>query len=377
MTSITAVSYRPASASWITLGAMCLAWTATMQAADPQQAVKEVSVDLSAHTFVQVLPFDVPFLVTGQAQPGTRQIRVSIVESRTGNAGPAVRFPWDAEELSDKPTTFRILIPPLEAEKFYRFSFEFRRALGQDETRRIQALAVPVLEEVMRALVLENEVLASSDSASLRERLTSALEQLLGPGRQVIVEGTLFDRTTPHADVLNAFNVAVAAAIGPQEDRAFVVGAYTMRQGLARTPIDTIRADAALDRAIGAIETSTDQTVVTALLQWRTGLDLARLDDNQAAGRSIGTQPVETPKVPFTSIWTANDVGGYERNYRRTLADLDALRQLLEASLPLLTSMSDADRRLFGGCSPKEDRFRLRVIRWTRWSISAHGCAAT
>jgi hypothetical protein len=324
----------------IILALLCLGWPAASQA----QAIKEVAVDLSAHTFVQVLPFDVPFLITGEAPAGTRQVRVSIVDSQTLRAGPVVSFPWDADEISDKAATFRLLIPRLDAEKFYRFSFDFRRALGQPETDAIRKSAVPALEGVMRTLTLENGQLAAAASASLRERLTSALEQTIGNSRQVIVDGTLFDRKTPHEDVLNQFNVAGAAIIGPQEDRSDVVEGYTARQALARPPIDTIRADAALRRVIGVIEASTDLTIVTALGQWRAGFDIARLDDNQAAGRANGTLPLETPKVAFMSVWTGDDVGPYERNYKRTLADLDALRQLLEASLPILTSIPDADR---------------------------------
>jgi hypothetical protein len=305
---------------------------------------QEVTVDPSAHTFVQVLPFDVPFLITGEAPAGTRRVSVSIVDSKTLKPGPAVSFPWDAEEISDKAATFRILIPRLDAEKFYRFSFDFRRALGQPETDAIRKNAIPVLEGVMRTLTLENGELPAAASASLRDRLSSALEQTIGSSRQVVVEGTLFDRKTPHEDVLNQFNVASAAVIGPQEDRSEVVDGYTKRQALARAPIDTIRADAALRRVIGVIEASTDLTIVTSLGQWRAGLDIARLDDNQAAGRSNGTLPLETPKVAFMSVWTGDDAGPYERNYKRTLADLDALRQLLESSLPILTSIPDADR---------------------------------
>lgn len=336
----------------IILALLCLGWPAASQA----QAVKEVTVDLSAHTFVQVLPFDVPFLITGEAPAGTRQVSVSILDSKTLKPGPPVLFPWDAEEISDKATTFRILIPRLDAEKFYRFSFDFRRALGQPETDAIRKNAIPVLEGVMRTLSLENGELPATASASLRERLTSALEQMIGSSRQVIVDGTLFDRKTPHEDVLNQFNVASAAVIGPQEDRAEVVEGYAARQALARVPLDTIRGNAALRRVIAVIEASTDLTVVTALGQWRAGLDLARLDDNQAAGRSNGTLPLETPKVAFMSVWTGDDVGPYERNYKRTLADLDALRQLLEASLPILTSIPDADRSaiqtLLAGAGP-------------------------
>jgi hypothetical protein len=319
---------------------LCLGWPAASQA----QAIKEVAVDLSAHAFVQVLPFDVPFLVSGEAPAGTRQVSVSIIDSKTLKPGPPVQFAWDAEEISDKATTFRILIPRLDAEKFYRFKFDFRRALGQAETDEIRRNAVPVLEGVMRTLTLDNGELPAAASASLRDRLSSALEQMIGSNRQVIVEGTLFDRKTPHADVLNQFNIASAAVIGPQEDRTALVEGYGTRQALARLPIDAIRSDTALDRVMAVIEASTDQTIVTALAQWRTGLDLARLTDSQAAGRTNGTQPLEAPKVAFMDAWTVDDAGPYERNYRRTLSDLDALRQLLEASLPLLTSIPAPDR---------------------------------
>ena len=321
----------------------CLLWPAVIQAADPP-AVKEVAIDLAAHSFVQVLPFDVPFFITGQAPPRTRQIRVTIVDLKTGGAGPAVQFPWDAEQVSETQTPFRILMPRLDAERFYRFRFDFRRTLLKEEVDQIRTLATPRFEEVMRRLELQDGELSAADSAALRQRLSSTLEEMIGPSRQVIVEGTLFDPKTPHPDVLNQFNVASREVIAPQEDRAEVVDGYTARQAAVRVPLDAIRADAALDRVIAGIEASTDQSIITALGQWRSGIDLASLNDSQAAGRATGTQPVIPPPVPFASIWTVNDVTPFDRNYRRTLADLDALRQLLEASLPLLPSLAAADR---------------------------------
>ena len=334
---------RTSKPTYIVLAAACSLWPTAIRAADAQ-SVKEVAIDLAAHSFVQVLPFDVQFFITGQAPPRTRQIRVSIIDLKSGGAGPVVPFPWDAEEISEAQTPFRILIPRLEAERFYRFSFDFRRTLMKEEADLIRGLAVPRFEEVMRNLVLQNGELSAADSASLRQRLSSALEEMIGPSRQVIVERTLFDPKTPHPDVLNQFNVASREVIAPQEDRAEVVDGYTARQAAVRVPLDVIRADAALDRVLASIEASTDQNITTALGQWRTGIDLARLDDNQAAGRANGTQPVAPPALAFASIWSANDVAPFERNYRRTLADLDALRQLLEASLPLLPSLAAADR---------------------------------
>ncbi|MEO8256704.1 MAG: hypothetical protein ABI868_05085 [Acidobacteriota bacterium] len=335
-----------ASARLAMAALICSLWPALAGAADAPvtSTIKEVTVDLAAHSVVQVLPFDVPFFMTGQAPPRTRQVSVRIIDVRTGGAGPAVLFPWDAESISETAVPFRILMPRLDAENYYRFMFDFRRTLVKDETDQIQRLAIPALEGVMRSLTLRDGQLDQRDSAALRDRLTAAVEQLIGPSRQIIVEATLFDRNTPHQDVLDQFNLAVREIIAPQEDRTDVVQGYGARQGDFRQPLDVIRNDAALDRVIGVIEASTDPTIVTALGQSRPGLDLARLDATQAGERANGTQPLERPTTPFTSIWATGEAGPYERNYRRTLADLEALRQVLEASLPVLPALPAADR---------------------------------
>ena len=67
--------------AWQYIGAvLCALLPCPARAADTP-SIKEVPVDLEAHTFVQVLPFDVPFFITGQAPPRTRQIRVTIQET--------------------------------------------------------------------------------------------------------------------------------------------------------------------------------------------------------------------------------------------------------------------------------------------------------
>src|SRR5207244_11322570 len=123
--------------------------------------------------------------------------------------------------------------------------------------------------------------------------------------------GTLFDLTTPHETVINQFNIRVARILGPQSQRAAVINDYTNDLLPLRTALNTIRGSDPLKRVIAAIEASTDAVIAAQLRQWRSGLDIVRLDDAHAAGRAIGSEPLQVPSVPFDGIWLTDQLVPY------------------------------------------------------------------
>jgi hypothetical protein len=102
-------------------------------------AIVRVTADLAAHAFDRVLPFDVPFFVTGRAPEGSVSLEVQYAVIPQSGDVSAVRWTPDepARWQPDGPTktdqTFLVLVrPPLEGGRIYRFRFVFRNDRSVD-----------------------------------------------------------------------------------------------------------------------------------------------------------------------------------------------------------------------------------------------------
>jgi len=94
-----------------------------------------VMVDLAAGAFDRVLPFDVPFFITGQAPAGTVSLEVQYAElPASGDATQLVWMPnqptrWSPGAPSAVDRTFLVLVrTPLSAGRRYWVRFVFRSA---------------------------------------------------------------------------------------------------------------------------------------------------------------------------------------------------------------------------------------------------------
>jgi len=96
------------------------------------QAIERVIVDLEAHAFDRVLPFDVPFFVTGIAPEGTQSLEVQYaVVPKSGDTSSLRWMPleparWQPVGASTADQRFLVLLQPLEAGHSYRVRFAFR-----------------------------------------------------------------------------------------------------------------------------------------------------------------------------------------------------------------------------------------------------------
>jgi len=105
------------------------------------RAISRVAVDLPAHAFDRVLPFDVPFFVTGRTPEGTSSVAVQYaVVPPSGDASNLVWMPndplqWQPEAASATDQPFLVLVrTPLEAGRSYRFRFVMRHDRSADTT---------------------------------------------------------------------------------------------------------------------------------------------------------------------------------------------------------------------------------------------------
>ena len=103
------------------------------------QPIARVSVDLPSGAFDRVLPFDVPFFVTGRAPEGTLSLEVQVAVLPA--SGDTSQLRWTPSEpvrwKPDRPTraeeAFLVLVrTPLEAGRHYRVRFVFRNERSAD-----------------------------------------------------------------------------------------------------------------------------------------------------------------------------------------------------------------------------------------------------
>ena len=104
-------------------------------------AMVQVTADLAARAFDRILPFDVPFFVTGRAPEGTVSLEVQYAVMPKSGDDSAVRWMpgeparWQPDGPTKTDQAFLVLVrPPLEGGRIYRFRFVFRNDRSVDTT---------------------------------------------------------------------------------------------------------------------------------------------------------------------------------------------------------------------------------------------------
>jgi hypothetical protein len=98
-------------------------------------------VDLAARAFDRILPFDVPFFITGRAPEGTLSLEVQYaVVPKSGDTSTLLWMPseparWQPDRPSTADQPFLVLVrTPLEPGRTYRVRFLFRRGQSVETT---------------------------------------------------------------------------------------------------------------------------------------------------------------------------------------------------------------------------------------------------
>ncbi len=208
------------------------AWGQAQPAAEPDFDV--VNVDLTGQLFTNVMPFDVPFILQGALPAGAVEIEVFCTKLQFEQGkGPDLVTPAEVKAAHGKeeiqcweggprvwrnvvdpanpPPNFRVLIPPIEAEQYYQFLFQFKKQVSPAEAKafaekvqQIVGLALwqtgaPPAKWPAHGTLLEPELQA------IHGELMAALSEVTGAER-VVVSGSVFDPDAPFAAVRDRFN---------------------------------------------------------------------------------------------------------------------------------------------------------------------------
>ncbi|HWN45617.1 MAG TPA: hypothetical protein VNW71_25565 [Thermoanaerobaculia bacterium] len=352
------IAALPGSAS----GQTTTTTTTTTTAIDP--GFPEVTADLGARSFRQVLPFDVPFQIVGTAPEGVTKIGVQYAQSKEKIDAPVIAPPagsleeqcaahglkpteaapgvpwepvppaaWEKIGLVDTgaATTFRVTMQPLDALQYYAFRFDFKVDTTTEQANAFRAKAEPVLDEGMKQVRSGN--LTPEQRKALRLNLIKALKQVVGEG-DVIAPGTLFDPCTDDDVVREDFLQSFQAVMNQQRFRDISLGGIGGMQDDLRQNLEAVRSNAALDSLLASLQQrAAAEPAIANLLQGTNSqaLALITMDAGQVTALAAGVAPQGTSKAgDLVTTWSPSTVDGFASNYQDTLNRLTALKSWLD-----------------------------------------------
>jgi hypothetical protein len=213
-----------------------------------------VEVDLNGQTFNRVLPFDVPFIITGAVPQGVNSLEVRCwkldTENRKKTGKPIPLSPerrqsepqgncWPVEPLVWRNTIdpgtpspkFRVLAPSLEAESYYQFDFTFVKTITPQEAQAFAQKAQAAIDPVLWGDPQKTTTLPASgdltraEVTDIRQRLVEALQQAAGV-TFVPVKGSIFNPDTPFEDVRKEFKGLLRPVRDAQQKIRDAVASY-------------------------------------------------------------------------------------------------------------------------------------------------------
>jgi hypothetical protein len=308
----------------------------------------EVSVNLNAGTFNRVLPFDVPVRVCGTVPAGTTRVAVQYVVSKKADISLddrcGVRAPSGAR-LQPEPaiqgrldgTTFRAILPPLEAERDYAFCFERRAKIPDDLAAKFKSQVRDVLDKGLAEV--SSADLTAAQSLKLRTDLYRRLAAAASADDLALTEGTVFDLTSGYDAMRSTGRIheLVLKVLNPQrrEDR---IVAGDARQGLPalserqldlKEALKAVRASPALGRLIDQLQQSaqTDTTLqeLLASRNFKAALALLHADDEQLSLVAQGREPGE----PAPDLMDPDQATAMASHYDDASAALAGLASLI------------------------------------------------
>lgn len=309
----------------------------------------EVGVNLNAGTFNQILPFDVPVRVCGAVPAGTDNVTVQYVVSKRADLSLDSRCrvlaPAGAQLQPATPipgrvdgTTFRAILPPLEAERYYAFCFQRRAKIPDDLAARFKTQAVQVLDRGLAAVTSGD--LTAAQSLKLRTELYNGLAAAASADDLALTQGTVFDLTSGQDAMRGSGTVhdLVLRVLNPQR-RADRIVAGDPRQGLQslserqidfKDALKAVQANPALGHLTAQLQKSaeTDTTLqgMLASRNFKAAVALLQADDEQLSLVAQGRGPGE----PAPDLTDPDQAAAMASQYDASSAALGDLAGLIQ-----------------------------------------------
>ncbi|HVT60046.1 MAG TPA: hypothetical protein VHR45_16820 [Thermoanaerobaculia bacterium] len=309
----------------------------------------EIGVNVSAGTFDKVLPFDVPVRLCGTLPVGTADVSVQFVEAAT--AAPVVdrKCHLVAPGLRWKPdppisgridgTTFRAILPALEANRYYTFCFRRHGPVSAGVAAQFQPAAREVLDRGLDEVPAAN--LTQAQSVKLRTVLRDRLQDVLAADT-ILAEGTVFDPRPEHDELRGRFSELVRNVLDPQRrrdrildgDPASAIPAFSERQFDLGQALKAVWTNAALARLTAQLERSAQtEPSLGELLAGKNlaaGVALTRADESLLAAIAHGRDPALQGGAPPPDLKDPAQAAAVASRYDATFQALSSLAALIK-----------------------------------------------
>jgi hypothetical protein len=327
----------------------------------------EINVNVTAGTFDKVLPFDVPVRLCGQvpltpppANPGgpppspPPTLTVQFAEAKNAlNVDPKCHIlsPAGARWMPGQPiparidgTTFRVILPRLQAQRFYAFCFRTQVPVQPAAAAAFQAKAREALDQTLRQVPVSD--ITAAESAAMRRALRQKLIEATGAD-EVLAPDTLFDPApTPGRDELmqgGRLNELVREVLNPQIQARSILSGRPAAPGLLATPsyaelqfrlkgsLEAIRGSAALGRLASLFDQQAEadpnlkKLVDTDLA---VPLSLPRRSADEVSRMALGQDPAQPGMPPLDEIADAAQATAAAAQYDAATDALDRLAAL-------------------------------------------------
>ncbi len=327
----------------------------------------DVGVNLQAGTVTRVLPFDVPIRFCGALGPGAKRVTLQYVcdpknppvvdnDCRVANA-PSSRKARDcggwlpAEPIDGRidGTTFRAVIPRLEAQRYYAFCFKSESEVSPEVAAAFRPIARDALDSAL-ARVTRGD-LTAEESEDLRKKLLAALLTQLRSD-QALAPGTLFDSRTPHNDLADRFNGRIRQVLEPQLRRnASLVTYGTLQFDLAQG-LRALAADPAVGRLTAALAAPSDPNLAALSNSFRPLLDALALSPDALARVAQGLDPASAEGETLDATLDPATAGAIAGRYEALAQALSGFADLTSrAASPGGVEMTDEERTALAALS--------------------------
>lgn len=328
------------------------------QAVDPCAAPSndtgfaEVAVNLEAGTIDRVLPFDVPIRFCGGLAPGARRVTLQYVSDRKnppqvdddcrGPGGATIAWlPASPIEGRIDGTTFRTVIPRLEAQRFYAFCFRSESEVTPEAAAAFRPVAREALDEAL-APVSRGD-LSAEESEALRKKLAAALLSQMRSD-QAIAPGTLFDSRAPHNDLADRFNGRIRQVLEPQLRRNALLQTYATLQFDLAQALRALQVDPAVGRLTAALAAPSDPNLAALSNAFRGVLGTMEMSSDAIARAAQGLDPTSPDGETLDATLDPATAGAIAGRYDALAQALSSFPELIRrATGPGGAEVSEAD----------------------------------
>jgi len=295
-----------------------------------------VEVDLNAGIFKEVLPFDVPFIITGQVTKDTKEVKLAYYES--GSVISDQDIPPDAWQsvnswyrfIGLEGDKFSILVPPLRVNRYFRFRFSFERSVADKEVEAFRRRASDAVDELLRNFG-EVSNLNVDQSNKLRIQLILAVKTALGPGIDMDVEpGTIFDENANSSSVRNTFNQKLAEILDAQNNRYDGISNFAGKVPSAADYLNELIGNTIFARIVDELKAraSQDESIDTLLQANIDALDIRRLSQGDVVDLVAGLKP-GSPPANLYAVWDAYLLDDQISQLQGTMRTLNRLNRFV------------------------------------------------